>query len=62
LRAICAKTGLDETAFFAALDDQTIKDRLRVNTEEVIARGGFGSPTMFGNDRIPLIEAALRKT
>jgi 2-hydroxychromene-2-carboxylate isomerase len=33
----------------------------------VIARGGFGSPTMFvnktdmyfGNDRLPLVEAAL---
>ena len=44
-----------------------VKDRLRANTEEVIARGGFGSPTMFvdgddmyfGNDRLPLVEAAL---
>jgi len=41
--------------------------RLRANTEELIARGGFGSPTMFvnktdmyfGNDRLPLVEAAL---
>lgn len=70
LARICDKVGLDETAYFAALADQPIKDRLRVNTEEVIARGGFGSPTMFvngddmyfGNDRIPLIEAALRKS
>jgi 2-hydroxychromene-2-carboxylate isomerase len=40
----------------------TYKDRLRINTEEVMNRGGFGSPTMFldsngmiyngfGNDR-----------
>ena len=68
LARICAKVGLNEAAFFAALTDQSIKDRLRVNTEEVIERGGFGSPTMFvngddmyfGNDRIPLVEAALR--
>ena len=46
-----------------------IKEQLRKNTEEVIARGGFGSPTMFvnesdmffGNDRLPLVEAALRR-
>ena len=46
-----------------------IKDRLRANTDEVIARGGFGSPTMFvngpdmyfGNDRMELVEAALRR-
>jgi 2-hydroxychromene-2-carboxylate isomerase len=45
-----------------------IKDKLRANTDEVIARGGFGSPTMFvngvdmyfGNDRMELVEAALR--
>ena len=45
-----------------------MKDRLRANTEELIERGGFGSPTMFvngddmyfGNDRLPLVEAALR--
>ena len=48
--------------------DQDIKDRLKQNTEEVIERGGFGSPTMFvngesmffGNDRLPLVEAALK--
>ncbi|MFZ5915270.1 MAG: 2-hydroxychromene-2-carboxylate isomerase, partial [Pseudomonadota bacterium] len=35
--------------------------------EELIRRGGFGSPTLFvngedmyfGNDRLPLVEAAL---
>ena len=45
----------------------TYKDRLRINTEELIKRGGFGSPTMFvdgddmyfGNDRLQLIEAKL---
>jgi 2-hydroxychromene-2-carboxylate isomerase len=43
-----------------------IKDALRANTDELVARGGFGSPTMyvggdmyFGNDRLPLVRAAL---
>ena len=56
-------------SFLARADATDIKDRLRANTEEVIARGGFGSPTMFvdrsdmyfGNDRLPLVEAALTR-
>jgi 2-hydroxychromene-2-carboxylate isomerase len=46
-----------------------VKERLRQNTEELIARGGFGSPTIFiggddmyfGNDRLELVEAALAR-
>ena len=56
-------------AYLSAPRTQTIKDRLRANTDEVIARGGFGSPTMFvngadmyfGNDRMELVEAALAR-
>ncbi len=70
LAKVCAAVGLDQDAFFAALKDPSIKDRLRANTEELIERGGFGSPTIFvdgddmyfGNDRMPLIEAALQKS
>ena len=48
---------------------QVIKDQLKVNTDEVMARGGFGSPTIFidrtdmyfGNDRLPLIREALQR-
>lgn len=55
--------GLDHAAFFAAIASQPYKDRLRATTDELIARGGFGSPTLFldgddmyfGNDRIDLI-------
>jgi 2-hydroxychromene-2-carboxylate isomerase len=44
-----------------------MKATLRANTDEIIARGGFGSPTMFvdggdmyfGNDVLPLVSAAL---
>ena len=47
-------------------DPTSCKARLRANTDELIERGGFGSPTMFvdgsmffGNDRLPLVRAAL---
>ena len=44
------------------------KDLLRANTDEVIRRGAYGSPTMFingddmyfGNDRLPLVERRMR--
>ncbi len=44
-----------------------LQGSLRINTDELIKRGGFGSPTMFvdgddmyfGNDRLQLIEAKL---
>ncbi len=61
--------GVDEAAFFAGIAQPDIKAQLKANTDEVIARGGFGSPTIFvggddmyfGNDRLPLVrEAVLR--
>ena len=58
--------GLERQGFFAALSTDRCKARLRTNTDELMARGGFGSPTMFvgssmffGNDRLPLVRAAL---
>lgn len=62
-----ARAGLEPEAILARAEAAEVKDRLRANTDEVIARGGFGSPTMFvdggdmyfGNDRLPLVEAAL---
>jgi 2-hydroxychromene-2-carboxylate isomerase len=66
----CAKRALLEPAWLLArIAAPEIKEQLRKNTDELIARGGFGSPTMFvnerdmyfGNDRLPLVEAALRR-
>ena len=59
--------GVDRAAFLAGIAEPAVKDQLRLNTEEVVARGGFGSPTLFvnktdmyfGNDRLPLIRAAV---
>jgi 2-hydroxychromene-2-carboxylate isomerase len=68
LAKVAGRAGLDAERLLARAETQAVKDRLRANTEEVIARGGFGSPTMFvngtdmffGNDRLPLVEAALK--
>jgi 2-hydroxychromene-2-carboxylate isomerase len=66
IREIVREVGLDEREFFTKIVSDEYKARLRENTEELIARGGFGSPTMFvegsmffGNDRLPLVEHAL---
>ena len=69
LTEICQKVGIDPAKFFAGIGEQAIKDQLKANTEEVVARGGFGSPTIFvgktdmyfGNDRMPLIREALAR-
>jgi 2-hydroxychromene-2-carboxylate isomerase len=69
LTEVCKSVGVDHVKFFAGIGEQAIKDQLKANTDEVMARGGFGSPTIFvdktdmyfGNDRMLLIrEAVLR--
>jgi 2-hydroxychromene-2-carboxylate isomerase len=69
LGTIAGSVGYDAATFLKRIKDGSVKDRLRANTDELIARGGFGSPTMFvdggdmyfGNDRLPLVEAALAR-
>ena len=70
LEAAATAEGLDGAAIRATAGTDDVKARLRANTEEVVARGGYGSPTIFvdgvdmyfGNDQLPLVEAALRRT
>lgn len=66
LADIATRAGFDRQRFFAGVETVACKARLRANTDELIARGGFGSPSMFvgeqmffGNDRLPLVRAAL---
>jgi 2-hydroxychromene-2-carboxylate isomerase len=69
VRQIAAAAGLDPDALMTRIAEPSLKDKLRATTEELVQRGGFGSPTMFlngddmyfGNDRIPLIEWKLRE-
>ena len=69
LADVADSIGLDGNALKTAAQSDDVKARLRTNTEEVIARGGYGSPSIFvdgtdmyfGNDQLPLVEAALRR-
>jgi len=69
LARVATRAGIDPNYLFAGIAEQSVKDKLRANTEELIRRGGFGSPTLFvngadmyfGNDRLILVrEAVLR--
>jgi 2-hydroxychromene-2-carboxylate isomerase len=67
LEGVCLAAGVDPARVMAGLADPALKAALKANTDEVIARGGFGSPTIFvggsdmyfGNDRLPLIRDAV---
>lgn len=63
---VAAEHGRDREAVLAALDDQTVKDRLRRETDEALGRGAFGSPFVFvdgepfwGNDRLDMVDKWL---
>ena len=70
LVAVANRAGLDGEAMRDGAGRDEIKALLRANTEELVARGGYGSPTIFvdggdmyfGNDQLPLVEAALIRT
>ena len=59
--------GLSSEDFISFINLESTKEALKLNTEELAQRGGFGSPTMFvdnenmffGNDRLNLIEELL---
>ncbi|APG62130.1 2-hydroxychromene-2-carboxylate isomerase [Sphingorhabdus lutea] len=63
-----AKAGFDAQDILQQTQSQEVKDRLRHNGEELISRGGYGSPSIFvdgddmyfGNDQLPLIAAKLK--
>jgi len=67
LIAIAASCGLEGEDIARQASTDPIKLKLRQNTQEVIDRGGFGSPTIFvngsdiyfGNDQLPLVRQAL---
>ena len=70
LAELCARVGVEPRWFLEGIARPDIKAQLKANTDEVVARGGFGSPTIFvggndmyfGNDRLPLVrEAVMRK-
>ena len=67
LLPIVQEAGLDAASFFEAIAEDPLKAKLRASTDELMARGGFGSPTFFldgddmyfGNDRLQLIKRKI---
>ena len=67
LLEIAESSGAIPKEFLDFIDSSEAKQRLIQNTQELMDRGGFGSPTFFidntdmyfGNDRIQLIESVL---
>ncbi|MEO0600069.1 MAG: 2-hydroxychromene-2-carboxylate isomerase [Myxococcota bacterium] len=70
LAVVASAVGLDGETLRAQSQEQACKDHLRANTDEAIARGAFGSPSIFvpfedsermyfGNDQLPLVAWAL---
>jgi len=64
---IVEELGWSSDEFISFINLDSTKEALKLNTEELAKRGGFGSPTMFvddenmffGNDRLNLIEELL---
>jgi len=64
--AVLHEAGFDAPRILALTQQQDVKDRLRAVTEEAVARGVFGAPTMFvgtqmywGQDRLDFVREAL---
>ena len=68
LLEIVESLGMDAVKFLEFIDEDKTKEALKKNTQELIERGGFGSPTIylnetdmyFGNDRLHLIEELIK--
>lgn len=68
LAAVLREAGFDADAFLALINDAQVKDQLKKNTEEAVARGVFGAPTFFvgedmfwGQDRLDFVAEALAR-
>ena len=69
LTKLCESLSLDPAWLLARIAEQPVKDALRANVNEAIARGAFGSPTMFldesdmyfGVDRLQLLRSAMER-
>lgn len=67
LSSVADKLDVSSDVFFEFINQPETKARLINNTQELMDRGGFGSPTFFmndsdmffGNDRIQLLEGLL---
>lgn len=68
LAEVLAAAGFDPQEFAALVADPQVKAALIANTDEAVARGVFGAPTMFvgermffGQDRLDFVREALQE-
>jgi 2-hydroxychromene-2-carboxylate isomerase len=69
LARICERVGIDAAWLLEEIAKPETKQKLWDNTNELMERNGFGSPTIFiddddmyfGNDRLTLVEFAIRR-
>lgn len=66
VEAVLREGGFDPAQFAAMIADAEVKEALKRNTEEAVARGVFGAPTFFvngqmyfGQDRLTFVAEAL---
>ena len=69
VRAVLDSAGFDPEVYFVEIERDQIKERLRHNTDDAVARGVFGVPTFFtdgemffGQDRLHFVRSALERT
>ena len=66
--AVLSEHGFDPQEVLALTNDESVKAKLKDNTETAVKRGVFGAPSMFignqlffGQDRLDFVEEALRQ-
>ena len=64
--AVLQAGGFDPASFMESISASEVKEKLKSNTADAVARGAFGAPTFFvgedmfwGQDRLQFVEAAL---
>ena len=66
VKKILEDADIDSKAVFALVSDQTVKDKLKANSDTAVDRGVFGAPTFFyrdemffGQDRLDFLAEAM---
>lgn len=66
IAAVLREAGFDIDRMLALVSDPAVKQQLKTNTDEAVARGVFGAPTFFvgdqmffGQDRLEFVAQAL---
>ena len=67
LAGVLQGAGFEPAAFMALVSDPAVKEQLKADTQEAVARGAFGAPTLFvgqnmywGQDRLDFVKEALQ--